>query len=231
VPQVKARRKYDSRLRGRQAAQTRMRILEAAESLFAQRGYAATTISAIAQAADVAPDTVYATFASKAGVLHRLLDLRVGGDEAAVRLLDRPEPRAVLLEPDPVRLLARFAHGIAEILERAATVARILRSAAAVDPEPAALLGRMEDARLRNLKEVAEALAGRGALRQDLDVRHASAVIWTLASPDVYRLLRAERRWSRSEYTAWLADSLIRTLLEAPSGRGRTQTSASIDSA
>ena len=217
MPSVnKKRRPYDSALRRRQADETRMRILDAAESLFAERGYAATTMTGIAGAAGVAPDTVYATFTSKVGVLHRLLDVRVGGDSEPVAVLDRPGPKAVLTERDPRRLLSRFADDVTGILERTAPAARILRGAAAVDPEVAELLAGMEATRLRNLGAVAAALGRMRCLRKGVDVKRASAVIWTLASPDVHRLLRAERRWSRAEYAAWLADSLVRTLLEGP---------------
>ena len=213
---VKRKRKYESSLRRRQAEETRVRILDASESLFAERGYASTTMTAIAEAAGVAPDTVYATFSSKVGVLHRLLDARVGGDIEPVALADRPGPRAVLEEKDARRLLNGFAESVTEILERAARVARILRGAAAADSEVAALLATMESARFGNLGAVGGALQRLGSLRKGVDARRATAVIWTLASPDVHRLLRVERRWSRAEYSAWLADSLVRTLLERP---------------
>jgi len=216
VAPVKRKRKYESSLRRRQAEETRVRILDASESLFAERGYASTTMTAIAEAAGVAPDTVYATFSSKVGVLHRLLDARVGGDIEPVALADRPGPRAVLEEKDARRLLNGFAESVTEILERAARVARILRGAAAADSEVAALLATMESARFGNLGAVGGALQRLGSLRKGVDARRATAVIWTLASPDVHRLLRVERRWSRAEYSAWLADSLVRTLLERP---------------
>jgi TetR/AcrR family transcriptional regulator of autoinduction and epiphytic fitness len=65
VAKVKGKRTYDSSLRKQQASQTRMRILDAAQKRFAERGYAASTIESIASAAGVAVDTVYATFGSK----------------------------------------------------------------------------------------------------------------------------------------------------------------------
>ena len=45
---VKAKRRYDSSRRREQAAATRRDILEAAQRLFEQRGYAATTMEAVA---------------------------------------------------------------------------------------------------------------------------------------------------------------------------------------
>jgi hypothetical protein len=58
------KREYDSNRRQRQAAQTRADILRAARRLFAERGYPATTIEAIATAAEVSEATVYAGFGS-----------------------------------------------------------------------------------------------------------------------------------------------------------------------
>lgn len=217
MTEVKKPRPYDSSLRRRQAAETRLRILHSAESLFAARGYAATTMDAIAHEAGVAVDTVYASFGAKAGVLHRLLDVRVGGDEAPVSLLERPGPRAVLAEPDSRAMLAAFASSITEILERSSAVAGILRGAAAVDGEIAELLAQMEGTRFANLRTVAVTLAERGDLRSDLDVERAAASIWALASPQVHGMLRRDRGWSQEEYSGWLAASLARILLASGS--------------
>ncbi|UUO03171.1 TetR family transcriptional regulator [Mycolicibacterium novocastrense] len=45
------KRRYSSRLRAAQASGTRRRIVAAAERLFVEHGYAATTIDAVAAAA------------------------------------------------------------------------------------------------------------------------------------------------------------------------------------
>ena len=140
---VKPKRAYDSSLRRRQAGETRARILDAAERLFADRGYVATTVESIAAEAGVATDTVYAGFRTKAGVLHSLLDVRVGGDESPVRLLDRPGPQAVRAQPSQRKQIEAFAADIAGVLERARPVDEIMRNAAAVDPEIAGLRSRM----------------------------------------------------------------------------------------
>ena len=60
-------RKYSSPIRERQANQTRTNILDATQRLFLERGYAKTTVEAIAQEAGVAKQTVYAVFRSKNG--------------------------------------------------------------------------------------------------------------------------------------------------------------------
>jgi TetR/AcrR family transcriptional regulator len=49
-------------------------ILEAGERLFQERGYAATTIEAVAEAADVAIGSIYARFAGKEGLYLALVE-------------------------------------------------------------------------------------------------------------------------------------------------------------
>ena len=112
------RRPYRSVLRAEQAKLTRSRILDAAESLFLTHGYGATTIAAIAEEAGVAVDTVYGTFGSKKGVLKSLMDVRVVGDDEAVPLLQRDEPKAAAAEADQHRRVEMVAAGIAAIHER-----------------------------------------------------------------------------------------------------------------
>jgi len=213
VARVNSRRKYDSSLRKAQAGQTRLRILDTAQELFAERGYAGTTMDSIAAAAGVAADTVYASFGSKAGVLHRLLDLRVGGDDADVALLDREGPRAVRAETSQKRQVAAFAADIAQILERARPVDEIMRGAAAVDPEIARLRARMQKKRFENIAEFASWLAAKGPLRGGISRDDAAAIVWTLASPEVHGLLRRDRGWSRDRYVSWLEATIARTVI------------------
>lgn len=210
---VKAKRTYTSTLRQQQASQTRARILDTAQRLFSQRGYGATTMEAIASEAGVATDTVYATFQTKAGLLHKLLDVRVGGDDAPIALLDRAGPQKVRAEPSQRRQIASFAADVADIQERAVPVDDIIRSAAAVDPEIAAFRARMHDLRYENMRKFVSWLASKGPFREGISEEDASAIVWTLAGPEVNRLLRMERGWSRDRYVAWLADALTRTLL------------------
>jgi AcrR family transcriptional regulator len=213
VPKVKAKRTYDSSLRKQQASQTRMRILDASQKLFAERGYAGSTVEAIAAAAGVAVDTVYAAFGSKRGVLQALLNVRVGGDEAELDLLARAGPQAVQREPDQRAQLAAFAADVSSILERARPVDDIIRGAAAVDAEIAALRSEAQAYRYRNIRQLVSWLAAKGPLRGGLSEDDAAAIAWTMSSPEVHGLLRVARGWSAAQYAAWLAQSLARILL------------------
>ncbi len=64
--------------RSESSAKTRQRLLDAALTLFSQRGYAATGIRDILQAAGVTQPTLYHHFADKASVLQTLIEQHYG---------------------------------------------------------------------------------------------------------------------------------------------------------
>lgn len=64
----------DDTRQGRRKAATRHRILDAADAVFAKRGYAETSLEQIADAADVAVRTIYLHFPSKAALLLAYFD-------------------------------------------------------------------------------------------------------------------------------------------------------------
>jgi AcrR family transcriptional regulator len=208
---VKRKRAYSSVVRREQAAQTRARILDAAADLFLAEGYARTTIRAIAELACVAPDTVYATFGSKARVLTAVIDRRLVPDDSVANVTERPEAQAVRAERDQRHQLERFAEFITAISSDLRPVFEILRTASAVEPEMAAVFKEMDEFRLQNMYRYAEWVAARGPLR--VDTRRAGEIMWAFASPDVGRMLCDELGWTQAQHADWLADVLIRTLL------------------
>ena len=209
--EVKHARRYHSTVRAEQAERTRMRILGAAEQQFGQRGYAAATISAIAGAAQVAPDTVYATFKNKRGVLGALVEARVRGATAPV--LEQTGPQAVRAEPDQRRQIEVFVHDITDRIERVQTVYRVVAEAAGSDPEATALHKAMLDHRYANLRHLVGWIEANGPLKDGLSHDDATATVWTLTSPEIFRLLRTERGWSKGRYRRWMTNSLIQLLL------------------
>lgn len=212
----KPTRRYDSPLRRAQAAGTRQRILDAAAELFEAQGYGRTTVRQIADAAGVAADTVYASFGAKGRVLTALIDSRLA-PSGETSLLDRPEVVSVRDEPDQRRQLRLFARDIAAMSTRVRPVFEILRTAAAVDSEMAAVHAEMEGYRVENMRRAAEWVAAHGPLRAP--VERVADTLWALASPDVARLLCVHRGWTDDQYADWLADALIRTLLpDEPNG-------------
>lgn len=206
------KRAYRSTVRRQQAARTRALIVDAAGDLFVAQGYASTTVRQIAERAGVAPDTVYAAFGSKVRVLTAVIDARLAprGDE---NVMDRPEATAVRDAPDQRAQLAVFARDMAALSTRVRPVYEVLRTAQAADAEVAAVFAEMERHRLANMRRLVEWVSARGPL--GLDAERAADVVWTLASPDVARLLCDVRGWSEADHAAWLERALADALLPA----------------
>ena len=107
-------------LREQHAAVTRRAILQAARELFAEQGFANTTVKGLAERAGVAVQTIYATFGSKAGVVMGLVDLL--DEEAGVEVIHADiqrtdDPREMLrltarILPPDTRAVRRYRqHG------------------------------------------------------------------------------------------------------------------------
>jgi len=108
----KRQRTYKSVTRERQAAETRRRIIGAADRLLRTKGFSGMTIEAVAKRAQVSVPTVYAVFQSKTGILTALLDQSMFGPDY-----------------DDVVRYARSATDPESRLRRAAAVAKQIRSA------------------------------------------------------------------------------------------------------
>jgi AcrR family transcriptional regulator len=213
---VKGTRKYTSSVREEQAARTRARILDAAAELFLERGYARTTMRDVAAAAGVARDTVHAVFGGKPRLLTALIDARLVPDGSVGNITERADAQAIKDEPDQRKQVEMFAEFIATISTRIRPVFEVLRTASAVEPEMASVFHEMDRFRLKNMHVYAKWIAARGPLQ--VSTRRAGEIIWTLASPDIGRMLCDELGWSQSQHARWLADTLVRTLLPTAEG-------------
>jgi AcrR family transcriptional regulator len=226
-PDVKTRRPEESKTKERKETKerkagvarqartrrTRAAVVEAARSLFVERGYAATTIEAISERSDTPQATVYRLFSSKLGILKAVLDVSVGGDDEAIPMLNRPEVRALLSDEEPKRQLQGFAALVRDVMDRAGAVHRIVADAARSDEDAASLLAEIARQRHEGQRRVARQLARGRALRPALKERDAADIIHALASPEVYGLLVLDRGWSGERYETWLTSILGDQLL------------------
>lgn len=205
------KRRYDSTLRREQAAANRRRILAAAQELFVERGYGSTTIAEIARTAEVAAETVYATFRNKPTLLYRAWDVAVGGDEQDVHLLDRPEMKAVLSETDLPTRLRRFAAVNVTVVRRTARLRLAAQSAADADPKVATFLGEIDAARLESMAVHARHAKETGQLAVPED--ECRDVLFATTDGALWRTLVEGQGWSDDRYSAWLGALWISTLV------------------
>lgn len=203
-------------LRSEQVQLTRQRITDAAEALFLANGYASTTLQAVAAAAGVAVETIYARFGNKTNLLGAILENGIVGADRVGDILDQPEIRAVRASTDQceqVRLLASFSRGI---LARTGSAHRILRSAAAVDQAASQMQERDTLRRIEGQRFYVKLLLANGPLREGLTETEAADVYSALASPDTYAFLVGNQGWTADRFESWLANALASSLLAQP---------------
>ncbi|HEX4700610.1 MAG TPA: helix-turn-helix domain-containing protein, partial [Pseudonocardiaceae bacterium] len=207
------KRTYDNSRRQAQIRATRATVVTAAHELFVTRGYSATTVDAVAEAAGIPQATVYRHFGGKRGILTAVLDVAFGGDDEPVEYQHRPQVRAALTDPDPAGMLDAFARMHPAVMARSAPIQHVLAEAAAADPEAAELLALARHQRHTGQSRVAAQLAKRGALREGLTATEAADIIYALLSPDVYRIFTVERGWQPARFGEWLSEALRGALL------------------
>jgi AcrR family transcriptional regulator len=210
---VKPHRRYDSRGRQEQAGRNRWAMLQAARRLFLDRGYAATTMPAIAAAAGVSVQSVYKAFGNKAALLKAVFDVAMAGDDEPVAMLQRAALGRVRDEPDPRRKLELYGEFVAEVTPRHVPVQLLAKAAAATDPEAAGVWEQLQAERLAGLALFARALGDAGHLRPDVPVEEARDLLWACNSPETYDLLVLQRGWTPERYGRWVAGTLIAALL------------------
>ncbi len=207
-------RPYRSPTREEAARSTATRILDAAEELFVEHGYGATTMAGIARAAHVSKQTVYNAFGTKADLLKRLYDVRIVGDDRPIPLADRSEVRQLEQDADPIRFLDGFGALAGRMLARLGPLlSAVIEGAGAGEADLQSLLDTADRERLIGARGWVGHLAELGALRPGLSVERGAEILWAINSVTTWHLLVRTRGWSTEQYGAWLgraaADLLV----------------------
>ena len=211
---VKTKRPYRSARRESQANATHTAVLDAARALFAGKGWAGTTIAAIARKAGVAPETVYARFGNKRAIAHALVVAAMRGDQPDTPFMEQKPRQAVQRLTDPKRMIDGLAGDLSDILQRVSPILAVVRTAAETDPEMRDLYGELHELRQRNFSTFVARLAELGALRKGLGERQATDHVWSLASPEMFLLWTGVGGAGPEAHRKWLAGALKRLLLK-----------------
>jgi AcrR family transcriptional regulator len=195
-------RRYTSTRRAQQAAATRQDVIAAGIELFAESGWAGTTIAALAERAGVAVETIYAGFGSKRGVLRAAMDAAVVGDADPIPLVDRPE-FARLQEGSLEERVAACAKLVTDIHRRSAGVWRAIVEAASAEAEVAAWRDELEANRRVDVARSLERTLDRRVTGRLLDLA------WALLGPEIYLKLVVDAGMSRKDYERCMADAIV----------------------
>lgn len=207
------KRKYDASRRQAKALEVQANIIATARGLFIEKGYAGVTIETIARQAQVAPETIYGTFANKRTILSRAVGLAVETEGGPVPTLLSSYIREVASERDQHRQIQLFAQRMFLFFSQVAPLVEVMRTAAKTEPEINSLLKKYLDDRFQGMGFFIDCLLANGPLREGLSKLSAVETIWVLASAEIYNLLVGDRGWAGEEYEVWLSQSLARLLL------------------
>jgi AcrR family transcriptional regulator len=184
-------------------------VVGAAFELMLERGYTATTMTAIAEHAGVAERTVYNLFGSKSGLMLAALRDRATGGEIDQLGADHEHMWSL---DDPMEII-EFAVGTNHrVAGRAISLFQVAYQAGAVEEEVAAALEELEEQRFRHQGEIIDMLHQKGHLRTDIPHDLIKRGFWLIAGPET--LIKAMKAgWGLDTYSTWLQATLLGMLL------------------
>jgi AcrR family transcriptional regulator len=217
------RRRYDSPLRADQARLTSRAIVDAAATLFAEKGYAAVSVDAIAEVAGVSRATVFTSVGGKPALLKESFRLAfgraAGAPDVSMPLVDRPRSREIRSRPTARDYLSGYAGLCTSLHGYMARVYEAIREGANVDPEVKALWIEVNAERRRGAATIVADVKARARLRPGLDEHDAADVVWVLNDPVHFHMLVLGRGWPEAKFRQWLTRALEAELLGGGSVR------------
>jgi AcrR family transcriptional regulator len=193
--------------RAAQARETRRRIVDVALRLFVEHGYMPTTMSAIAQEAGVAVQTLYLAFGNKWGILSAALDVAIVGDDKPVPLIERPWVHDLRAEEDGRRAVTLMCREVAQLFRRVAPLHVAIRAATG-DADVAQLLEQDQQSRYATQHQFVLILATKSGFNTEMGEDRAADLVYGLLSEAVYLLFCGDRGWPVETWTDWVAATL-----------------------
>lgn len=204
--------RYVSPLREAQAAQTRLRVLDAAVAVFGERGYSGASMARIAKEAGVSSETV-----KQHGPKAALLIAAFGHaftraiDDTPLHLRDDLQ---VLRDLPDEEFLDAWMVFVADGYARAARLWPRVLEAAASDPDVGARLALLQANRRSDMESVITLLRERGMCRSSRDDGELASMISFLISPEGYTQLVDEGGMSLEAYREWIVRAVKRLILD-----------------
>jgi AcrR family transcriptional regulator len=172
--------------------------VNSARELFLARGYAATTVPEIAEAAKVATQTVYASAGGKAALFVELLRPAINDPAAAEAVA------AASVAEDPARVLALCAAGARIGQERYWDIVSGLMRRPPEDELARQAVANVAEKCFEALTMIAGRLSDLGALKPGMSVAQTADILWFYFGPNAWYSLIGEREWTFDQAEQWL---------------------------
>lgn len=186
-------------------------MLDAASALFLERGYGRTTLVDIAREAGVSVETIYSRFRNKPGLLHRVWDVTIGGDDEDVVFHERPEIVAMREEPDLAKRFGLHAQLMTRTARRIAPFMLMLQAAAGAEAAARQMLDEIDRQRLVGLGVMAQEAGATGQLR--VSIEECRDLVWAMTDGVLWHRLVVERGWTDERFAEHLTKVLVSALV------------------
>lgn len=164
----------------------------------------------------MATQTIYFVFHTKAELVSSVIDTAVLGPDDPTAPESSSWWAAMLAAPTASEALDAFVRGATPLLARAAAVSEVVRAAALTDPEVRAVHEHHDRQQVTGYRQVIDALAAKGQLRDGLTPATATDVLLTLCGDSTYVQLTTDRGWSHDHVVEWLSATAPTILLAEP---------------
>ena len=202
---------YVSPLREAQAAQTRLRILDAAGQVFGESGYSGASLAAIAKEAGVSLETIKQN-GPKAALLLASFDHAFSGSEGEGPLHER-ELGAAAAPLEGEEMLVFHLEFVAAANARVARLWPRVLDAAAGDAEVGRRLAQLQSNRRIDMLRSIETYRAKGLCDSARSDEELAAALSFLISPESYTQLVLESGWSMPAYRAWIIHAVRMLIL------------------
>lgn len=189
-------------------------MCRSAARLFADEGYARTSVRQIADAAGVSVETIYG-IGGKAEIFLRAFELAFSGTTDGASLLDLDELAAL---PE-AGTLAEFVEALTGFIvtsnKRSAGLWRAYVEAANGDPRLSEAYARRMSEMRADGRRVLDHAVGRGLCAAPADPAWTVDVIWVTFHPSQYVLLVTHAGWTLSRYQTWMRETVLSLLQDS----------------
>ncbi|WP_172828835.1 TetR/AcrR family transcriptional regulator [Mycobacterium sp. 1164966.3] len=189
-------------------------MIAAAAELFAENGYARTTLARIADAAGVSPETVQGQ-GPKAALLISAAEYAALGVAGEENLLNLEVGRRLIAIQDRDEALDYLVAFVAELQERTAKLGLALIGGASVDPELDRYLNDFIASINKQVRRVLGVWRDQGWLREDVSFDELVETSAVICSVDTFLRITHRDGWAVSRYKAWarrmLAEAVLRS--------------------
>jgi AcrR family transcriptional regulator len=193
-----------------------------ASAEFERRGYVATSMRAVAEAAGVSVPTVELVFGTKSQLLRAAISFAIRGDAEPVPMLKRPWARRAQEASSVADFLAIVGRVLVDGEQRSAGLILAAFEAANYDGSMSALADQLRDQRAETAAWLVDELIGRASLRGEIPREQAVDMIWLLMDPHGFIALTRDRGWTAERFEAWFVDSVQKLLLAKSAPRPTT---------